>query len=59
MEDDPANTAAKSMNFIARNTPVVEDPFGHKILGGPQALMQFCAQIGTGKVELFSKESEP
>ena len=34
---------AYGMNFIARNTPVVEDPYGHKILGGPQALMLYCA----------------
>ena len=43
------------MNFIARNTPVVEDPYGHKILGGPQALLLFCAQTGSAAGELCSK----
>ena len=46
LDEDPMTALANSMGQIAKNSPVIEDSDGKKILGGPQAVMQFCVMKG-------------
>jgi len=56
---DPMTDLVNSMDQIAKNTPVIEDSDGRKILGGPQAVMQFCVLKGLSVTVKKGMDNQP
>ena len=47
------------MSYIAKNTPVVEDAAGYKIMGGLHALMLYCSQKDQRNAQKFDEKGRP